>query len=369
LPVPPKSQLHRAAKATMADALAAFALLGTWCQSCSRRMKISLLGLIAGFAVVRTIAAPAEAPPADFQEIQSLLREHLIEFNEAELERAAVRGVLHEFKGRVALRGTVATQPAEAPGVSYLDGNVARFRIMHVQEGLAAGLEELFKAVQSTNALKGLVLDLRFASGEDYDSAVKATKLFLSKETPLLDWGKGMVTSSAGTALINVPLVVLINNQTRSAAEALAGMLRQANAALLLGEATAGAAYAFDEFSLRNGQVLLIASGKVKLGDGEEIPESGIKADIQIETPAGKEREFYDEPIAPEPVAGTVNTRSQRRPRISEADLVRERLEDTNIADIVQARQSETERPVMRDPVLARAVDLLKGLAVMRGAR
>ena len=66
--------------------------------------------------------------------------------------------------------------------------------------------------------------------------------------------------------------------------------------------------------------------------------------------------------------AGT--NRTARRPRPSEADLVRARREGTNLAgDIPPARPAEPEKPLLRDPVLARSVDLIKALAVVRQSR
>jgi hypothetical protein len=51
--------------------------------------------------------------------------------------------------------------------------------------------------------------------------------------------------------------------------------------------------------------------------------------------------------------------------------LVRERREGTNlnVENFTAARDREPEKPAIRDPVLARAVDLLKGLAVVRRVR
>ncbi|MBC8095901.1 MAG: hypothetical protein H7Y43_08815, partial [Akkermansiaceae bacterium] len=67
-------------------------------------------------------------------------------------------------------------------------------------------------------------------------------------------------------------------------------------------------------------------------------------------------------------VTGT--NRVTRRARPTEADLVRARREGLNFdAEQPMQRESETEKPVIRDPALARAVDLLKGLAVVRRTR
>ena len=48
---------------------------------------------------------------------------------------------------------------------------------------------------------------------------------------------------------------------------------------------------------------------------------------------------------------------------------MRERREGLSEADLVNARDREAEKPMISDPVLARAVDLLKGLALVRGSR
>ena len=63
--------------------------------------------------------------------------------------------------------------------------------------------------------------------------------------------------------------------------------------------------------------------------------------------------------------AGGTN-RVVRRPRFNEAELVRERREGISEADVTALREREPEKPVVSDPALARALDLLKGLA--RGA-
>jgi hypothetical protein len=57
---------------------------------------------------------------------------------------------------------------------------------------------------------------------------------------------------------------------------------------------------------------------------------------------------------------------ASRRARITEADLVRERREGKSLEEFTPARDREPLKPQISDPALARAVDLLKGLAVVR---
>ena len=58
-----------------------------------------------------------------------------------------------------------------------------------------------------------------------------------------------------------------------------------------------------------------------------------------------------------------------RRPRFNEADLVRERREGVSEADLAALRERGPDTPLVSDPALARAVDLLKGLSLVRQPR
>ena len=50
----------------------------------------------------------------------------------------------------------------------------------------------------------------------------------------------------------------------------------------------------------------------------------------------------------------------------SEADLVRQKIKDGDEDESIPPHVAEPQQPFIRDPVLARAVDLIKGLAVVR---
>jgi hypothetical protein len=117
------------------------------------------------------------------------------------------------------------------------------------------------------------------------------------------------------------------------------------------------------------------------LGDGSALSAQGLTPDIEVAVNAEDERAYRDDAYALLPrtnatsvlaaSAGEGTNPPTRRPRISEADLVRERREGTNLNtdDFTAVRDREPEKPLIRDPALARAVDLLKGLAVVRRAR
>ena len=226
-------------------------------------------------------------------------------------------------------------------------------------------------------------MDLRYCAGDDYAAAAAAGDLFVKKERPLLNWGTGMVRSKDKTTPLASPVAVLMNQQTAGAAEALAGVLREAGAGLLFGSKTAGQAMITQEFPLKNGQRLRIASAPIELGDGSVLSSQGAKPDIVVEVAPQDEQAYYAD--ASKPVARTNPTgpaslsstnvasgtnRNARRVRFNEAELVRERREGSRRDSETASRtQKELDVPAVHDPALARALDVLKGLALVRQSR
>ena len=140
---------------------------------------------------------------------------------------------------------------------------------------------------------------------------------------------------------------------------------------------TAGLAMLSKSFPLKSGGELRIASGPITLGDGSAIPSDGLKPDIDVSVRAEEERVYYADAFysvrrtnAPAEAAAGTNA-AARRVRLNEAQLVREHREglDRETGETPRERQPEPEAPVVSDPALARALDLLKGLAVVRQSR
>ncbi len=349
---------------------------------CARHpLGLILLFLFAAAPGAR--AADTNGVP-DFKEVYDLVRAHLAGASEAELNRAAVEGFLARLHGKVRVVGgggeaadTNATPLAKS---TVLDDGVAYVRVGRVEAGIAEALRRACDQLSSTNKLKGLALDLRFADGDDYAAAAAAADLFVARERPLLDWGQGVVKSKEKKDALGLPVAVLVNHETGGAAEALAAVMRETGSGLLLGSATAGRAMIAQEFPLSDGQRLSVAATPVKLGDGTTLSGQGVKPDIEVRVSPEAERAYLKDayavlPGASQPaVAGATPTRSTNvvaratRPvPLTEAELEREHREGTNRqSGLTPPPPAEPQAPVIRDPALARAVDLLKGLAVVR---
>ena len=330
----------------------------------------------------RVQAAPENAP--DFDEVRELVRLHLAGTSDTDLDRASVEGLLASLHGKVRLVNTndvasLRTNSSSIIKAQVMDGHVAYLRIGQVAPSLPGDITRQCASLAATNKLNGLVLDLRFAEGDDYAAAAATADLFIASEKPLLDWGNGTVKSSEKDNALSWPVVVLVNAETAGAAEALAAVLREAGVALILGGTTRGAAMTTQDFALKNGQHLRIATSPVKLGDGTPISTSGIKPDITVAVTPDAERAFLIDPygmatrtnlnVASTSSVTTTN-RITRRTRPNEADLVRARRDGLSLdGDFPVGRDPEPELLIIRDPALARAVDLLKGLAIVRRTR
>jgi hypothetical protein len=346
-------------------------------------MTHSRIGIV--LAVLLTLAGEVSSPAAgtnapDFQEVYDLIRQHASGLSPEDLNRAAVQGLVNALGSRVSLGTNDA--PADAGEKKLVaetilfDGNIAYLRITRVADGLAKAISSSYDQVKATNKVNGIVLDLRYAGGSDYKAAAEAVDLFVSKSQPLLNSGNGVVSSHEKANAISVPVAVLVNHQTAAASEAFAAMAREIGAGLVLGSRTAGSAVVMEDFPLKNGEHLRIGSTPVMLGDGTPLSAKGLKPDIDVTVSEQAERDFYADAflVVSNKPDGSSNTNeasatNQTRVRINEAELVRERRAGESPNEMIAKRPPEPQAPVVSDPALARALDLLKGLAVVRESK
>ena len=331
-----------------------------------------------------TLARPVRgAEPLEFKEVFDLIRTNAVGMNEAELNRAAVDGLLAKVNARAWLVDPARSSAADANAApisssALFDENYGYIRIAHLSprlpEQFAAALEKLL----ATNKIKGLVIDLRYAGGNDYETAAKVADRFLGSEQPLLDWGQGAAKSTDKTNAFRQPVAILVNRYTTGAAEALAAVLREKDIGLLIGTNTPGQASITKDFPLQNGSLLRIAVAAVKTGDGKIVEQ--LKPDIQVDVNPEEERAYFMDAYKVLPRAtgsggmtnlASVTITNKPRKRMNEAELVRMLRDGENLDDETArlARPAEAPKPLITDPALARAVDLLKALAVVRPAR
>lgn len=335
------------------------------------------VGFLALAAQPAAWAADAGQTVPDFKDVYDLIRQNAAGVTDADLNRAAVEGLVRELRSKVTLvtNGVAVGESGAGPLAGkpqvILD-DVAYLRIGSVSDDIAGAVDKACRQLNVSNRVKGVVLDLRYAGGGDYAAAAAVVDLFANKAESLYFWGSQTISSHENTNAFKLPVTVLINGETSGAAELLAALFRETGSGLILGSHSAGRAMSTKSFPLSGGAELLIGTGPITLGDGSKMSPSGVKPDIEVPVSPEDERAFYaneyrvvastnstDSGVA---MGGDAGDTNRSHVRFNEAELVRER---TGHAAPGAADQVE-DKPVISDPVLARAADLLKGLAVVR---
>ena len=330
----------------------------------------SRLKLLSAAFFLPALLSAAPGQSLKLEEVLELVRTNLTDVSEAELSEAAAYGLLEKLGAKVQLVSANSASQGPSNIVTRLGvygRNFSYFRIETVSDGLAPKISEAWQSLAATNRMRGTILDLRYAKGQDYQAAARTADLFVQNEQSLFQAGDREFRSSPSGPKIKSPVAVLVNRQTSGAAEALAACLRQTGAALLIGGGTAGEARVFETFELSTGQFLRIGKVPVQVG-GQPIPASGIAPDIAVEVSTLDERAYYQDPFLVLPrlgMEGGTNGAAPRGRRFNEADLVRRHREGLDLS-VPDDAPSEPGRQIIMDPALARAVDFLKGLAALR---
>ena len=137
---------------------------------------------------------------------------------------------------------------------------------------------------------KALVLDLRNNPGGFINQAVEISDCFLSKGLIVTTKGRGrwqtkMYKATDSKEDIRLPLVVLINKGSASAAEIVAGALQCNKRATIVGTTSFGKGSVQGIFPLPDKTALSLTIAKYYIPDGSLIDGKGIQPDIEIKIP------------------------------------------------------------------------------------
>jgi carboxyl-terminal processing protease len=166
---------------------------------------------------------------------------------------------------------------------------IADVRIVAFSQGVSAELHQALLDIQQ-QGMTGIVLDLRDDPGGLLDESIGVASQFLSGGNVLLEKDvHGKITPvpiEKKYAVTTLPMVVIINNGTASAAEITTGALQDAHRAKLVGETTFGTGTVLNQFSLSDGSALLLATQEWLTPDGHTIWHQGITPDVTVALPS-----------------------------------------------------------------------------------
>lgn len=188
---------------------------------------------------------------------------------------------------------TLTRTSIELPSVTYSlkrEGNM-RVGYIKLDEFSSHSPEQMKKAIQDLQSKQANVylLDLRGNPGGLLLSSVEIARMWLETGAIVrtVDRRGGDQQFSANhTSITNLPLVVLVNEDSASASEILAGALKDNKRATLVGTRTFGKGTVQSVHSLSDGSGLAVTIAKYYTPSGVNITHKGIEPDIEQAIPS-----------------------------------------------------------------------------------
>jgi carboxyl-terminal processing protease len=191
-------------------------------------------------------------------------------------------------------------------------------RLEQFSTGAAAELRAAIGELKAAGADR-LVFDLRGNPGGYVNEAVAVASEFLSSGTVYIErnakGGEKASNVKPGGTATDIPLVVLVDGGTASAAEIVAGAIQDAGRAKIVGEQTFGTGTVLGEFPLSDGSALRIGTVEWLTPKGRVIWHAGIAPDVVVERAADLT------PIVPDDLRtmSAAEVRSLRDPQVKKA--------------------------------------------------
>ena len=188
-----------------------------------------------------------------------------------------------EIKDYILIRSNIEIKTVKG---EILDNNVGYIRIAMFSEKTATELNKVYQELINKGAT-AFVLDLRSNPGGLLQASVAAANLFVP-QGPVVsvvhkDGSKEVYSSNL--AGINYPLAVLINGGSASAAEILAGAIKDTNAGTLVGTKSYGKGSVQGVIPIGNAEAIKLTIAKYYTPSNVAIDGVGIEPNIIVELP------------------------------------------------------------------------------------
>lgn len=189
---------------------------------------------------------------------------------------------------REAIRVTSVSSRLLEPGYGYL-------RISTFQTDTGPQMRrQLRKLAEETDgSMRGLVLDLRSNPGGLLSAAVEAADALLDdglivRTQGRLPYSNASFHAKPGDLIKGAPVIVLVDTGTASAAEVLAGALRDHGRASVMGSRTYGKGSVQTVVPLDNGDSIKLTTARYYTPSGSSIQARGIRPDIVLRGEAAR---------------------------------------------------------------------------------
>jgi len=168
-----------------------------------------------------------------------------------------------------------------------IDNNVGYIRLTSFNDNSSDQIKQKIKELKKEKKIKKYILDLRNNPGGLLSQAIKISDFFLDNGEIVATKGRKNSENrkwfaKKGDIIDGEILVVLINYGSASAAEIVAGALKDHKRAILIGENTYGKGSVQSIIPLKNNGAIRLTISKYYLPSGKSISGTGVTPDIEI---------------------------------------------------------------------------------------
>ncbi len=238
------------------------------------------------------IAQPYEGSPADRAGLK--IGDRIVAIDGEDAAGFTTEQVSDRLKGepgsrvRVTVRGldgaertaTIVRERIAIPGVPYVGWaaeGIGYIRHSDFTEGCSEELRAAIERLRAEGELKGLVLDYRSNGGGIMQEAVKILSMFVPKGTEVVttegrtEASLQRYATASEPVLPDLPLAVLVNGNSASASEIVAGALQDLDRAVLVGQRTYGKGLVQSTRPLGYNALLKLTTAKYRIPSGRCI--------------------------------------------------------------------------------------------------
>lgn len=182
---------------------------------------------------------------------------------------------------------TLTRRRVEAPTVEYsmLDGRIGYIQVTEFDSVTVNQFSEALYTVKNS-AARGIILDLRGNPGGNLDAVVDMCNMILPEGMIVYTedkYGNREEYTSDGEHELELPLVVLVDMNSASAAEIMAGAIKDHGIGTLVGTTTFGKGIVQQIMSFRDGSAVKLTISAYYTPNGNNIHGIGIEPDVLCE--------------------------------------------------------------------------------------
>lgn len=181
-------------------------------------------------------------------------------------------------------RRDVSVDTVHSKTLSLKDSNIGYLRISAFDDITWDDFKDKYTELKNKD-IKGLILDLRNNPGGSLEVCLNIADTFLDEGVIVSteDKNSNVAVEKSTEDHDDVPMVVLINENSASASEILAGAFKDRDRAKIVGKKSFGKGIVQKLFPLDDGSGAKITISEYKTPNGEKINKIGVEPDFEVE--------------------------------------------------------------------------------------